>query len=192
MLTDYNNSISFNARLGPNLKTYLLKNEFSNDIPHVEKFERLFSDTFSKYIDTNSYIERKPNGKFEIFNFAFPKIKVPIKISNRKDRTLAQNILNECSVAYGRAEYVLFQRFIASQVRKGKTLETIQKVGESALDNERKPYFMDLIETAKRILAENPKSKLDELDFSDMINIQLRETVETPEFQELIAKIFSK
>ena len=140
---------------------------------------------------TNTYIERKPNGKFELFNMAFPKIKVPVKISQLKDKTLAKKLLNECNIAYGRAEYVLFERYIASQVARGKSIDAIQKVGEDALDTNRKPYFMDLIETAKRILTVNPKSKLDELDFSDMINIQLRETIETPEFQEMMSKTFS-
>ncbi len=191
MQTDYKNSISFNAKLGPNLKAYLLNNEFNGEPSHIKKFEKLFSDTFAKSIDTNTYIERKSNGKFELYNSAFPKIKVPINLSKRKDKTLAHKLINECSLAYGRAEYLLFERYIASQVAHGKTLEKIQSVGEKALNSIRKPYFLDLIDTAKRILKENPKSKLDELDFSDMINIQMREIIDTPEFQDMISKTFS-
>jgi hypothetical protein len=191
MLIDYNSSIAFNAGIGTNLGNYLLKTEFDKDVSRLKKFEKLFEDTFSKNLDTNTVIERKNNGRFELFNSAFPKIKVPIKISQRGDRTLAQKLLSECNVAFARAEYVLFERYIASQSALGKSLDVIQKVGEEALDINRKPYFTDLIDTARRILQENPKSKLDEGDFSDMINIQLREIIETPEFQKMVAQTFS-
>ena len=191
MLTVYDNSIRFEARLGPNLRQYLLVNEFGGNVSKVEKFERIFDKTFSENMDKNTVIERKPNGKFFLFHPNFNGIKIPLKISIKEGKTLAQHLLNECSVAYGRAEYVMFQRFIAARVKKGESLDVIDK-SSKFLGRKRKPYFTDLIETAKRILAENPKSELDELDFSNMINIQMREIIETPEFQALMQKTFGK
>ena len=37
-----------------NLKTYLANSEFGGNLARTEKFERLFSDTFDKNIDTNN------------------------------------------------------------------------------------------------------------------------------------------
>jgi hypothetical protein len=188
MLNNYNNSISFNARLGSNLKTFLLNNEFNGNTNQVEKFEKELSDKFVKYLDDNTFIEMKSNGKFEIFNPAFPKLKMPIKLSPKTDTNITARLLNTHYLTYNRAEYILFQRFISSQKAKGKTLETIRDIGEKLLGKERKPYFTDLIEAASRILKENPKSKLNETDFSIMNDKILRELIEDPSFQALWAK----
>ena len=71
-------------------------------------------------------------------------------------------------------------------MKSGKTLEEVGIIGKT-LDKYKRPYFNDLIETASRILKENPKSKLTEFDFLEMINIQMQEIINTPEFQRAIA-----
>ena len=187
MQTNYNSSISFNARLGAKLKATLLKNDFAGDIMRLEKFEKLFHDTFEKNIDTNTVVNVTTKGRFKLSNLIAPKIAYPVRLYSAKGKPLSQRILNECSKVYANTEYRLFQKIISTRVHEGKPIEQIAKLGEK-LDAHRRPYFMDLIGTASRILKENPNSKLSEYDFSDMINIQLREIIETPEFQQAMAK----
>ena len=184
--TDYKNSISFNARLGKNLKVFLTQEEFCQNKEKTKDFERLFHDTFEKFIDNNTVLERNNYGKFYLYNLGLKGVKVPIKIYEKEGQSLAQRLLNKCYVAYSRAEYVLFQKYISSHILKGQSLEEIKMVGENMLDKKRKPYFLDLIETSSRILRENPNSKLTELDYSNMINIQIQEIVNTATFQKLI------
>ena len=183
--TDYNNSISFNARLGANLKQKLLVNEFGGDTKRFEKFERLFRDTFDKKIDTNTVVDISESGRFKISNPIGPKITYSLNILNRK-KPLPQRILTECDRVYANAEYRLFQKIISKGVRSGKSLEQMSKLSEK-LDDEIRPYYTDLIGTATRILKENPNSKLTELEFMDMINTQMREIIETPEFQQAMS-----
>ena len=189
MLTDYNSSITFNARLGKNLKSYLCVSEFDGSMDRTAKFERLFSDTFEKNIDKNTVLEMNKHGGFYLYNLGLKGVKTSVSISKNKNKTLAQHILSECQSTFARAEYVLFEKYIAAQVAIGKALDKISSVGETRLDKKRLPYFRDLIGTAERILKENPDSKLSEGDFSDMINIQMLETVNTPEFQAQLAKM---
>ena len=183
--TDYNNSTSFNARLGANLRQKLLVNEFGGDTKRLEKFEKLFRDTFDKKIDTNSVVDISEGGRFKISNPIAPKITYTLNILNRK-KPLPQRILTECDRVYANAEYRLFQKIISKGVQSGKSIEQISKFSEK-LDDEIRPYFMDLIGTATRILKENPNSKLTELEFMDMINTQMREIIETPEFQQAMS-----
>lgn len=187
--TDYKNQITFNARIGKNLKAYLCKSEFDGNMEKTEKFEKLFQDTFEAHIDTNTVLEINNRKKFYLYNSGLKGVKNSIKIFERDGKTLAQRILHECSTAYSRAEYVLFEKYISSRVARGNTIAKISSVGKRCLDEERLPYFFDLVGTAERILRENPKSKLSESDFSDMINIQMMETVNSPEFQAQLAKI---
>lgn len=184
--TNYNNSISFNARLGANLKLKLLNNEFGGNVKRLEKFEKLFRETSAKTLDTNTIIDINKSGRFIMSNSVAPKIIYPVKIMD-KNKSLAHRIINECDKLYFTTEYRLFQRIISRGVRSGKSLDKVSKLAEKFDDN-RRPYFTDLIGTAERILKENPKSKLTETDFMVMINTQIREIVETPEFQQAMAE----
>ena len=183
--TNYNNPISFNACLGANLKQKLLVNEFGGDTKRLEKFEKLFRDTFDKKIDTNTVVDISENGRFKMSNPIAPKITYPVKILNRK-KSLAQRVLTECDKVYSSVEYRLFQRIISKKVQSGKSLEEISKLSKK-LDEHSRLYFMDLIGTASRILKENPNSKLSEFEFSDMITTQMREIIESPEFQKAMS-----
>lgn len=184
--SDYNNSISFNARLGANLKLKLLNNDFGGDVKRLEKFEKLFNDTFEKKLDVNTVIDITGGGRFSISNLVAPGISQAMRFLH-KQKPLAQRILTECDRVYASEEHRLFKKIITKKYNSGKSLEKIAKLSEK-LDAKSKLHFMDLIETASRILKENPQSKLTEVEFLDMINIQLREIVESPEFQEALAK----
>lgn len=182
---NYNSSINFNARLGANLRLNLLKNEFGGSVKHLEKFEKIFNDTFEKKMDTNTVVEITDKGRFRISNPIAPKITYPIKILYN-NKSLGQRLLTECDKVYSTTEYRLFQRIISSKVKTGKSLNKISELSKK-LDEHSRLYFNDLIGTASRILKENPNSKLTEAEFSDMITTQIREVVETPEFQEAMS-----
>ena len=191
MNTDYKNQITFTARIGKNLKMHLLNNEFYANPQRVEKFERMFYDTFKKNIDTNTVLEMDSRGKFYLYNIGLKGVKHSLKIF-ASGGNIANKILQECSTVFSRAEYVLFQKYISTNVLKGKSLEKIKAVGETKLNGVRKHHFNDLVGTAQRILKQNPESKLTEYEFSDMITTQIREVVETPEFQRAMSQNIGK
>ena len=187
--SDYKDNISFNARLGANLKANLLKNDFGGSVRRLSKFEKLFQDTFEKQLDDNTVIELNKNNRLSISNMIAPKITYPLKLLSH-EASLAKRILKECDLVYSNTEYNLFERIISKSVNSGKTMEEVSRFAET-LNEYRRPYFTDLIGTAARILKENPDSKLTEYEFSVMINTQIREVVETPEFQNAMSQNFT-
>ena len=183
--SNYNNSISFNARIGANLRLKLLNDEFGGSAKRLEKFERLFHDTFEKHLDENTIIDITDAGRFRLSNLIDPKITYTMR-ALYKEKPLAQRVLTMCHKIYANEENILFIKIISKKVKSGKSLEEIGKMAEK-LDKYKRPYLNDLIETASRILEENPYSKLTEFDFLEMLNIQLQEIINTPEFQKAIA-----
>lgn len=181
-----NLKIAFNAKFGPNLTAYLAQNDFEKSLTKVKVFEKQFSDKFVEYLDENTILDLNKRNRLEIFNPNFSKIKMPLNIKLTSD--FAKTILKQSQWLYNRAECVLFERIISSQIFKGKTFEQLRNFAQNSLSSPRRDYFEDTIVTAERILKENPSSKLTEYDYSRMRDIQLREFVESPEFQELMSK----
>ena len=169
-------TVSFNAKLGNNLKNYLLKNDFAGDKKRLAKYEQIFCDTFEKNLDTNTVVEMAGNKRFKLYNLIAPKVTYPVKVYSRSENPLSKRILTECNKVYSYAEYRLFERI-------DERTELDNKISE-----ERKPYFDDMIKTADRILKENPQSKLTELEMAKMRDIQLRELIESDEFQQAMSK----
>jgi hypothetical protein len=184
--SDYSNSISFNARLGANLRLKLLNDDFGGDVKRLEKFEKLFNDTFEKNIDANTVVDITKGGRFSLSNPIAPKVTVPMNVLY-KNKSLAQRMLHECDRVYASVEYRLFKKIISKKYNSGKSLEKISELSKK-LDKRARLYFMDLIGTAERILKENPDSKLTELEFLTMSNIQMQEIINSPSFQEAMAK----
>lgn len=184
--SDYSNSISFNARLGANLRLKLLNDDFGGDVKRLEKFEKLFNDTFEKKIDANTVVDITKGGRFSLSNLIAPKVTVPMNVLY-KNKSLAQRMLHECDRVYASVEYRLFKKIISKKYNSGKSLEKISELSKK-LDKRARLYFMDLIGTAERILKENPDSKLTELEFLTMSNIQMQEIINSPSFQEAMAK----
>lgn len=180
-------TVSFNAKLGNNLKNYLLKNDFAGDKKRLAKYEQIFCDTFEKNLDTNTVVEIAGNKRFKLYNLIAPKVTYPVKVYSRSENPLSKRILTECNKVYSYAEYRLFERIVSKLVNSGKSIDEITELGNK-ISEERKPYFDDMIKTADRILKENPQSKLTELEMAKMRDIQLRELIESDEFQQAMSK----
>ena len=184
--TDYNNRISFNARLGANLKSKLLKEEFGGDVNRLKNFEMQFQDAVKEALDTNTILERNNNGHFQISNLIAPDITYPIKLFYR-DKLLSQRILDQGWLKYLTTECRLFEKIVSKKFNSGKSMDELRELAAD-LNEIRRPYYTDVIDSAKRILKDNPNSKLTDLEFSEMNTIQLREIVESPEFQKLMSE----
>jgi len=186
-----NNNIYFGIKLGSNLQNTLKTGEFKSNPTVFAKFEKLFCDKFENTTEPHTTLEMNKRGGFEFYNPAFPKIKQAFKFfSNQK--TLPEKILEESPIAYGACEYKLFQKIISTEVKKGKSIDKIMQKAQTLLsDSERKECFFDLINTAKRILKENPNAKLTEIEFSEMTNRELKYALENAdeELKNILAQV---
>ncbi len=181
-----NNNIYFSGKLGPNLVKHLKVSEFGGNTKHTKDFEQLFHDTFIQSLDDTTIIEMNKKGTLEIFNEIFPKIKIALKFNN-KNKKLTENIMSEHPINYASKEYRLFQKIIASEVKKGKSFEELTEiVTKNLTDGERREHFFDLINSAKRIKSENPDTELSELNFSIMNTKILRELLELPSIKKAL------
>ena len=168
-------NLSFQAKFGPNLKSTLLKNDFGGSKQKLAEFEDTFSKNFEEWLEENTILELRRNGKYEISNPAFPGYKVIFNLVARA-KTLSEQLLNAHYLNFNYNECRLFKQIISKEVKKGKTLDELQKIANSKLtEGQRREYFNDFIDFAKRIKAENPESELTELEFSSMNDRVMRE-----------------
>ena len=168
-INSYDN-LSFQAKFGPNLKSTLLKKDFGGSKQKLAEFEDTFSKNFEEWIEENTILELRKSGKFEISNPAFPGHKIIFSLVSRA-KTLSEQLLNAHYLNFNYNECKLFKQIISKEVQKGKTLEELQSIASSKLTaGQRREYFNDFIDFAKRIKAENPESELTELEFSEMSN----------------------
>ena len=168
-------NLSFQAKFGPNLKSTLLKNDFGGSKQKLAEFEDTFSKNFEEWLEENTILELRKNGKYEISNPAFPSYKVIFNLV-AKAKTLSEQLLNAHYLNFNYNECRLFKQIISKEVKKGKTLDELQKIANSKLtEGQRREYFNDFIDFAKRIKAENPESELTELEFSSMNDRVMRE-----------------
>lgn len=189
MNTNYNNTINFNARIGSNLKSHLIKNNFKGDLNKYSEFESAFKNSLLEFVDENTTIEMSDNKSKTLFLFhpAFrgfvSKLKIKLKID--ADNLLQNTVKWDCCFA----EKNMFRKIFLDYLNKGKTLAQIKGIAESALDSERRPYFDDYIDSAKRILQKNPKAKITEAELSCDMEENLRMLLSEPEIQTLLAGI---
>ena len=168
-------NLSFQAKFGPNLKSTLLKNDFGGSKQKLAEFEDTFSKNFEEWLEENTILELRKNGKYEISNPAFPGYKVIFNLVARA-KTLSEQLLNAHYLNFNYNECRLFKQIISKEVKKGKTLDELQKIANSKLtEGQRREHFNDFIDFAKRIKAENPESELTELEFSSMNDRVMRE-----------------
>lgn len=173
-----NYNINFGAKLGPNLKTTLLKKEFGGDKSRLKKFEDVFEKTFNEYLEENTVLEMTAKGRFELHNSIFPKFKVPFRLMSHEPG-LVQKILKTHPLNYNYNECSLFKKIISKEVKRGVSLEHLNNiVSERFAQSERQEYFFDFTRQAKRILEENPEAELTNLEFSEMSNREIRELLE--------------
>lgn len=183
-----NYNLNFCAKFGPNLKSALLKNDFRGSKQKLTKFEDTFNKNFEEWLEKNSILELRKNGKFELSNPTFPEYKVIFNIAS-KAKSLSEKLLKTHYLNFNYNECKLFKQIISKEIKKGKTLEELKAIAETKLvAGQRREYFSDFINLAKRIKAENPDSKLTDLEFSKMNDIVLRELLED-ESNGIISKL---
>lgn len=189
-INNYDN-LSFQAKFGPNLKSTLLKNELGGNTHKLAQLEDTFSRNFEEWLEENTVLELRKNGKFEISNPAFPAYKVIFNLVS-KAQTLSEKLLNAHYLNFNYNECKLFKQIISKEVKKGKTLEELQSIANSKLTaGQRREYFNDFIGFAKRIKSENPNSELTELEFSQMNDRVMRELL-ADESNGIMARLSGK
>ncbi len=173
-INSYDN-LSFQAKFGPNLKSTLLKSDFNGNKQKLTDFEDTFSRNFEEWLEENTVVELRNNGKFELSNPAFPRYKVIFNLV-AKAKTLSEKLLNAYYLNFNCNECKLFREIISKEAKKGKTLKELEAIAETKLAaGQRREYFKDFIKSAQRIKAENPDSKLSEIEFLEMGNRTIRE-----------------
>ena len=139
-------NLSFQAKFGPNLKSTLLKNDFGGSKQKLAEFEDTFSKNFEEWLEENTILELRKNGKYEISNPAFPGYKVIFNLVARA-KTLSEQLLNAHYLNFNYNECRLFKQIISKEVKKGKTLEELQSIASSKLTaGQRREYFNDFID----------------------------------------------
>ena len=175
MKTNYNNyNIIFQAKPGSKLLKSV-KKEFHGNIERTQKFSGLFEDTFTCNTDINTVIDIDRNKNLIFSNESFPDIKYCYKTTLSSDKSLAKSMLKECPKTMARGEVSLFL--------KDKNFDKIDKIAQSVNIN---PKFIENLSTAKKIIAENPASKLSSIEF-DVMNMKTAEA----KLKEISTHIFS-
>lgn len=172
--------LPFNAKLGPRALR-CVNNEFGRNEKKLNKFLKLFDDTFSKSLDNGTIINIDRHKRYTLSHSLFPDIVYNIKDKPTKKRTLAQTIINECPRVFMYGEKLLFQH-IVRQKSKDTSFDVLEELINTKITNsDRKILFLETISLAKKIREENPTSKLQNSDFSAMENKILQEQFKDPE-----------
>lgn len=176
------NNISFQAKLGKNILKKVSK-EFEYDKNKVSKYSKLFENTFISNIDKNTIIDINKNDYFVFSNSKCPNIKYQYKYSKLMVKNnIAETLLNECSKIFVNAENNLFKVIIGNYLRLGKNVPFLEDFANSAISNPKsKKNFMENLNIAKRIMKENPNSKLLRYEFDYMINKIMQEEAQNPQ-----------
>ncbi len=174
------NNISFGAKLGNNLMKKISK-EFDYDQNKINKYSKLFEDTFVSNIDENTVVDVNKSGYFVFSNSKYPQIKYQYKNSKLRAKNIVKVLLNECSKTFSNAENNLYKVVIGYHLRHGKSVQFLENFANSALINSKsKKNFLENLDIAKRIIKENPDSKLSKYDFDYMLNKMMQEEAKTP------------
>lgn len=189
MITNYTNTpITFNAKFGPELQKTLLKNDFSNRKRKLNGYLNEFNNYCKGLVDTNTFIELDKNNHFTMSHPHFPNIVTKFKLFFHKDKSLSEDLLSTFEYLYNKAENEMFRSYITKQYRKGTSLEKIKEHGKTVLSNDRHSDFEYMIDVASEILKNNPKSKLSEDEFLDVIENRLRIFFRSEEFKNLMSQ----
>lgn len=173
------NNISFNGKIGPNLLKSVTK-EFNYDAAKVNKFEKLFEDSYSPNIDSNTVIDTNKSGMYVFAHNAFSKVKYKSnKLLNTK-HTVTQSLLNECPKIFSSIENRMFRTIIAKSVNKGISFEELMNHASEILNSKSKNSYLENIMLAQRIKKEKPKSKLYNNEFDWMSIKVMEEEAATP------------
>lgn len=167
--TEYKYPPSFHAKLGNKLIKTVQK-EFNNDSNKMRKFEKLFTDTYEKNLDPNTVVDINDKRNWIFSHTAFPNIKFCKKNFLNKDKSIAHNLITECTKVIGNGEFQLLRTIISKSANNGKNFDEIRKLSEKITNPKRKKDFLEEIAIAERIKKENPSSKLTLPEFTFMSN----------------------
>jgi len=167
MNTSVKNDISFQAKVGKRLLRQVRK-EFDNNEIKVEKFEKMFQDTFQRNVDENLVIDIDKNKNLVFSHLSIPNVKYASSKVRNGNQSIAKYVMNECSKTYGYGEYMLFKNIISKSHNKGKDIDEISKFEENLSNKNSKKSFLELIKVAKLIKKENPETKLTKDEFEIM------------------------
>lgn len=173
------NNISFKAKLGTKINKSLSK-EFCYDSRRITKFERLFSDTFEKTLDTDTIVDIDKNKNWILSHIAFPDIKFCYKVAEKIKKTLSQNLIMECPKVLATSERNLFRTIISKRLKKGSNLDKINQMSNKILTLNSRRRFLEEINVAKRIQCEQPTSALSINEFEYMSNKIANEDLQNP------------
>ena len=191
--TNFQNNISFKAKIGTNIYK-LVSNELCYDSKRITKFEKLFSDTFEKTLDTNTIVDIDKNKNWVLSHLAFPDIKFCYKVLEKNGKSLSQNLIMECPKVFATSERNLFRTIISKSSKKGADFKEISQIANKILTCNSRKKFLNEIEIAKRIKSEHPASQLKIEDFEYMSNIIDNEALQNPnsDLSKLIASFFKR
>jgi len=122
MNTSVKNDISFQAKVGKRLLRQVRK-EFDNNEIKVEKFEKMFQDTFQRNVDENLVIDIDKNKNLVFSHLSIPNVKYASSKVRNGNQSIAKYVMNECSKTYGYGEYMLFKNIISKSHNKGKDID---------------------------------------------------------------------
>ena len=101
-------NISFQAKIGPNLRTQILK-EFNNNEAQFEKYQTLFNETFPDLQDDTVFELNDNNCSLQMSNEKIPHEKLTMLDYERaiKKNKVAQQLLKQCPVTINFYEKML-------------------------------------------------------------------------------------
>lgn len=160
--------VSFCAIQSPNIVRRVRK-EFNGNRAKIEQFNQLFNDIFSKtVVDDNTIINIDSKHRIVLSNKNFPNIKRQHKGVDRGGNTYAQTVLRTCTAQMRRAEYKLIRKIVSTLVNSGKSLDEVEEMANLWTNLKSKEFYLNTVELARLIKAENPNSKLTQKDFVEM------------------------
>ena len=173
------NNLSFRAKPGKNILK-LVNREFNNDKTKLNKYVRLFEDTFESNLDKETVVDINKNRHFVFSNNSFPVIKYQHSSKMKVSNSYAQTFINECSRIFGSGEIDLFKVIIRKHLNNGNSTEGLKQLAKKILNPKSREYFDEYIKVAERIKKEFPDSKISKEEFDYIQNIIMQEEANTP------------
>ena len=173
------NNITFQAKPGANVLN-IARKEYGYTTKRLEKFIKLYKDTFIKNIDENTVVDLTADNKYIFSNELFPDIKYFSNVALEIKENLLQSFVQECPKVLSRIEGAMFKDIISKSILKGSSFEDLAKTAEGIKNGDRKKEFLRNLNLAERIKKENPNSKLTPVEFDAMSCKMMQEEAEIP------------
>ena len=168
----------------------------NSDETRINKFLNNFHKTFDNNLDENTVVDVDKKEQYVFSHLKFPGIfyKSDRILDRGRGNDFQSAVIMACPAVLESVEHKMIRTIIAESVKSGISFDTINKTADSNIKNkELKKYFLDNINIARRIKAENPESNLtlEEFDVMEMIIFEeLAETPGTPEYKMAHCNIF--